>query len=288
MHDLGWREAALSDGRGIARGRPDAGAALDRTRRPRDDRPDRVRRDRRHRRGAGGDTVFVSGAAGAVGSVAGAARAAARRARRRRAPARPRRSPGSASSGVDAASTTARRARATRSASSRRTASTSTSTTSAARRSRPRSARCARTVGSPPAARSRATTRPRRCPGRATCSWSSRSGCGCRASSSSTTPTGSRRSWRRSRRRVADGTIRHRETIVDGHRACARGVHRDARAGRTSGRCSCGSARSREAVPLPGPRPPRAGGEALLPHAAPRPLRALRQARAREPLNRPR
>ena len=41
---------------------------------------------------------------------------------------------------------------------------------------RPRSERCARTVASPRAARSRATTRPRRCRDRGTSSWSSRSG----------------------------------------------------------------------------------------------------------------
>ena len=127
-----------------------------------------------------------------------------------------------------ASSTITRLRRGTACASTRPTASTCISTTSAARPSRRRSARSARTAASSRAARSRATTRRARSRGHGTSSCSSRSGCGCRGSSSSTTSSGTQRSSPRSAPLVADGTIRYRETVVDGIDARAGGVHRAA------------------------------------------------------------
>ena len=49
VHGLGWREAALSDGRGMRAVDPTLAPVSTSARRARDARPDRVRRHRRHR-----------------------------------------------------------------------------------------------------------------------------------------------------------------------------------------------------------------------------------------------
>ena len=102
-----------------------------------------------------------------------------------------------------------------------------------------------------------------------------------------TTTTASPRSSTRSAPRVADGTIRYRETVVDGIERRPEAFIGHARAARTSGRCSFASAPAREAAHVPRLRPQGARGQALLPHPASRTLLALRQARARQPLNHP-
>ena len=72
LHQLGWREWALSDGSAPAEARSVGRAGLDRARRARDAGLHRVVRALRARRSRQeGETVFVSGAAGAVGSAAG-------------------------------------------------------------------------------------------------------------------------------------------------------------------------------------------------------------------------
>ena len=176
---LGWRELALSDGRGLMPVDPVRRARLDGARRARDAGPDRVGRAARHRpAGGGGDGLRLRGsgrsrlARGADREAEGLPRDRQRRlAREGRVAAR--------SSGSTRRSTTARPTRARRCG----RASTCTSTTSAARRSRWRSRRCASTAASSPAARSRSTTPRSGRRGRETCPTSSRSGCASRGSS---------------------------------------------------------------------------------------------------------
>ena len=176
---LGWREFALSDGRGLMPVDPAIAPDLDGARRPRHAGPDRVGRAARHRPAAGGgDRLRLRRgrrrrlARGADREAEGLPRDRQRRlAREGRVAA--------TSSGSTRRSTTARPTRARRCA----RASTCTSTTSAARRSRWRSRRCARTAASSPAARSPSTTRRSGRRARGTCPTSSRSGCASRASS---------------------------------------------------------------------------------------------------------
>jgi len=198
LHQLGWREWALSDGATLRRLDPSqapvstalgvlgmpgftAWYGLFVLGEPKE-----------------GETVLVSGAAGAVGSAAGQmARIAGCRVI------------GSAGSAEKVAwvrelasttrSTIASRVRGAHSQRSLPTASTSTSTTSVAIISRLRSARSATTVASSRAVPSRATTTPSRHRGRGTCSWSSRSAYDSRATSSATTSTASASSHARRR-----------------------------------------------------------------------------------------
>ena len=231
VHGLGWREFALSDGRGVLDRRPLPRAGVDVARRARDARASpRSSGIARHRpASAEGETVFVSGAAGAVGSARRAARAASRRrvigsagyAREGRLArgARVRRSL-RLSGDVDAGRTARARARRDR---------------RVLRQRRRRDARGRDRGDAPPRPRRRlrldlalqrdgGAARPAQpLHGR------HQAAADRRASSCSTTTIGCRRSSPRSLRWSRTGRSRYRETIVDGIENAPRRVHRAAR-----------------------------------------------------------
>ena len=216
VHDLGWREVAITDGRGLRAVDPAAApvsTALGVLGMPGLTAYVGVFDIGEVR---AGETMFVSGAAGAVGSIA------AQLARSRGA-----RVVGSAGTAEKVAwleelglegvfdytqVSDARRIARARARRHRRVL----------RQRRRRDARGGdrraprRTAASSRAARSRATTRRARSRGHGTSSCSSRSGCGCRGSSSSITVERNAAFLAEVGPLVSDGTIRYRETVVDG------------------------------------------------------------------------